>query len=1464
MAGLDGCGKLDISAMSPDNIVAIGNKVWIKAQVEEKIWIYQNRPCTVIKLEEACIAGICDDAAPLPKALIGSVDNSHIVSGTSGGESSDSDRKAKSVSEEVTSKKDELEVANTAVDIRSINNRGFQGMAVIPSAAVIPMRSNTKTYGPYASSNFGSSCGGTQVEVNTDLCPWVFGSIAGMNGAGQTLVESSAIGLTKAETGGITIPGLPISAFTELGAVLGSGGATLSGMNFSYGSGGISTSYEFKTYTPKFGGLNRHLIDRIKDISRNRTEQLRFLRNQQSNLRKVGRKIERFNKAFPKNGNRNDAANNQPSLQRILIGEIYNWQKDGQRTVIGVDTINDSVSEMVYDFQKKAYISWDHFFGPVSKKGDGSLPRYTTFSVDCHKASPECPNPPFAIASGNSEPFANGLDQYNLEITQQYLDPLTNNVTSDSHHHEGDGRGHVTDIVGRKTEVPQQGLITNFYHLDDSERYSEDYRFLAMRGPILLHSWGYDTQGKPIPNYTDIEDDVKKGEFKNENLKDKFFTDWLGKPATWPVAPIDFRFDRKRGVWVTPPGYKVVVAELKEKLDQYGTAEAQLINKDTENNLEFGPKLFNANGEEVKATDEDDSEAIIKVVDRLGIKYNAGTKVYCYYDTFKCEYIIIQAAPKQTVRFRLIDICQGTPVEPDYGDEWTKHAGYGDKFPNNHILGIRINCEGDTVDNKGEFITHDDIVNPEKANDIFINLFDTCGQFGSAYAYYNVNAGVAGYNEWKRQAATGFAVMCDPASENTCALGEGATQCSTINEEYDSYDIVFLDGYARFIECELTQKLYVSSQQAAQDYPNDEYKQTDPEGNAAATILHFYGDPGNGSEPKFYKNDTGGLKEIEFRVFDPFEGAKNNPFASLDYGDRVLAVFDENRKKYVIYNSLQKYDKLIKFALVDNKDIGDRIARAVLVDIEGYPIDEAGSRLNASNFSDNFITVFDSFAIHGYADPPKYHNFGTTGFGPALGSDNFNEHMNGIPLNGAGDQSPPNLQGSSVSTWTGGPFIGYALSRPMPGGVSSDLAEYETANEIIFLETFAQAIRGKIASTYPEVESEYYLGALNVDQGTGGFINGRIPFTRYALAENNKLNLRVRYPLDQHLAGKYITGDIVDNPTSGDIFSSVDGCNFVAVLDPVTSKVNTEDNSEKLYYVITEVENIANRGRTVLTKKEKSDELNAGSIKESKDESTGVVSEYMDGFMWDKDKSQKHYEKTTILNRDDWVGRALLTKYRNEEKKHIRTVLEAYDEVNGVMVYRVEDAGTIAEVAEGKVGVTKPGKFGHPNGLQRDDMSVKKLSDPLFYQGFAPISPDLDLQDQDMPTLKVTHNWMTYYESPIVGMWNDISNTKIQDANYNVIYAREAPIIVTGTAAGDFEPFKEAQINVIVPGNEYSSCPGYDKEPVKTLLTRASNPMGHGAQRGDLVTLQRVFSPVLLGDVNYYYIVIGTGSPPGT
>jgi hypothetical protein len=464
---------------------------------------------------------------------------------------------------------------------------GYQSAAVMPSAAIIPMRSNVKMYGPYASSNFGNSAGGTSVAVDVDLCPWVFGSTAAMNAAGLSIVESSAIGLNRAETGGVTIPGLP--DLDSLGTTVGGAGPNLTNISFTFGSGGVTTTYDFKTYTPKFGSLNRHFIHKFKDISKNRQEQLKFLRTSQIVQNKIGRKIQNT-KRTPSSPNTLPGNNTESSLQRILVAEMYDWDgaenNQSQRTVVGTNSLNRSVNEMTFDYDKKAYMSWDGLIGPVSLNGDGGLPRYAKFNPEGHKSSPISPQPPFSLSGQCNLSMTH--NEYNLEITQQYVNPLTNSFDSDEHHHNGPGAGHAIDILGKGDQVPNSGIIINMYRPDDNDKYADDYRFIAMRGPIVLHSWGYDLDGKPVPNASDTEEAAKQGIFKNTYLKDEFLQDWLKKPASWPAAPIDLRFDRERGLWVSPQSYKIVVAKITEPVLCYSEGKAVVV--------PYGKPIFDKEG----------------------------------------------------------------------------------------------------------------------------------------------------------------------------------------------------------------------------------------------------------------------------------------------------------------------------------------------------------------------------------------------------------------------------------------------------------------------------------------------------------------------------------------------------------------------------------------------------------------------------------------------------------------------------------------------------------------------------------------------------------------------------------------------------------------------------------------------------------------------------------------------------
>lgn len=122
--------------------------------------------------------------------------------------------------------------------------------------------------------------------------------------------------------------------------------------------------------------------------------------------------------------------------------------------------------------------------------------------------------------------------------------------------------GHDLELVSRigdareQTPVGGLGMVAAGHRQGDTGceafDYTDDYRFMALKGPLVIHGWGYDCDGRPIPNLNDTEANASSGVFETDNLDDNLFLDdFLRKPKTWPVAPVDLRFDRERCVWTT-------------------------------------------------------------------------------------------------------------------------------------------------------------------------------------------------------------------------------------------------------------------------------------------------------------------------------------------------------------------------------------------------------------------------------------------------------------------------------------------------------------------------------------------------------------------------------------------------------------------------------------------------------------------------------------------------------------------------------------------------------------------------------------------------------------------------------------------------------------------------------------------------------------------------------------------------
>ena len=744
MAGV-ACGKIDIKQFPQDEIVVIGDVAWAKADIEEKLQIWRGRPSAILKLSAALVTQYCDgDTNLIPTLLMTNEATETVLDVTvpapSGSDNpsaaanppDDSGAAVEAVANALCATTGSIFLLNaqSAVDAYSINDKGYQGKAVAPTIAAVPMRSNVRVYGPYASANFAQSFGGANVRVEPDLCPWVFGSYAKMNAMGYKMANSINIGLAKGETGSVTIPGLPKGINPGTRITLGlsiEAGPNLSSFSFNFGGNGASTTYEFKTFTPKIGDMTRLQVEQIKFNNQQRNQQLKFLREDRVNAAKQGRKITQV-RGIISQMSRGGVPSTQTehSLVRVMVGETYdiplvrgtfqNPVPDAERTVVkstvGIDTMAKSATEGQFDYARKAMISMDGLYSPVSLFGGGVSNDPTSNEYMTRMAQVAYPNGMSRSCSHLPVPPVNKAGDptngaYNLSINNIYLNPIVPAFPAGGHHHIGPGLGHNIDIVGRESTVPL-GSLNCLTPADEPSKYSLDYRFMAMRGPLMLHSWGYDLEGKPVPNAADTENQAKQGLFVHggssnsilyspgedpsvSGLKDAFLKDWLSKPSTWPNGPIDLRWDRNRGVWVSPPSHKIVVVQAKENILNYETGNGILINRDQQEGRNYGDEIWDKDGKIIKADGQENlNQTSIRITDRLGAGgIGAGERGYAFFDPWSSEYLMLtpgttirlgkfcnqwpslsnvkdpRNAIKRVVLYKQPDVCQGASVTDD-------------------------------------------------------------------------------------------------------------------------------------------------------------------------------------------------------------------------------------------------------------------------------------------------------------------------------------------------------------------------------------------------------------------------------------------------------------------------------------------------------------------------------------------------------------------------------------------------------------------------------------------------------------------------------------------------------------------------------------------------------------------------------------------------------------------------------
>jgi hypothetical protein len=404
---------------------------------------------------------------------------------------------------------------------------------------------------------------------------------------------------------------------------------------------GIKTTYSLQTYNPKTGLFNKEFSDSIRQRN---LQNLKFSKAIAQTANSIGNrtltdKINIIERAKISRENYSTAQHASSlfgtSPVELIVGQSSEFtpvpinpvnltQFNEKRRVhhwAGIIPGKEVGSELLADYDSKAAMSLDGLLSPIS-----FFPTRlsTTYSISSFVSSNNCPrcsntrkisveyydysNPvggslpidiPCPSCSKSRLNYNNKLlPKSTKEINIYSLNPIVvpSGEFTNSHAGAGTAKHSILAVArGENTQMNNDNFLLhhNLQNNNDND-YIGNQRFFGLRGPIMLHSWGFDTDGYPVPNATgqplsmdnfnrplrfvvaqDGTNDLSQrgmfvptpgirlgdvipanyeflgGQWRaRSNKKSEFFhPKWAERPDLWPVGPIDLRWDDERKVW---------------------------------------------------------------------------------------------------------------------------------------------------------------------------------------------------------------------------------------------------------------------------------------------------------------------------------------------------------------------------------------------------------------------------------------------------------------------------------------------------------------------------------------------------------------------------------------------------------------------------------------------------------------------------------------------------------------------------------------------------------------------------------------------------------------------------------------------------------------------------------------------------------------------------------------------------
>jgi hypothetical protein len=351
-----------------------------------------------------------------------------------------------------------------------------------PSFAALPLKSNVLTYGPWYAAG---APGKVRFEHDPSLTPWNYGGHAAMGFAANAKVATAVTNMQVSESGQVERAGAPLA---PLGGVLQSGGPNVTGVSVRFGQGGVATTYNFHTFSPRFGVFTRGAAERMRRLSLVAQEFRRSLRA-----------------VYRENVARAEALGNAARTARAYLQHMpASLRRQSPHEMLVSYSLEDGADVRVGVSAATAHEA------AALQNADDDLRFRATASMSMAGLLR-----PFSTAPGS------GLNMSSYTLTgftglvpsQATLDPWKGQNDIEFYTYGGTCRGlHAYRRGGENANA----------------------RPLALRGPLVLTGWGLGLAGECVPG--------SGGQWEANYLK---------RQDLWKTGPVDHLWDERRGVWTS-------------------------------------------------------------------------------------------------------------------------------------------------------------------------------------------------------------------------------------------------------------------------------------------------------------------------------------------------------------------------------------------------------------------------------------------------------------------------------------------------------------------------------------------------------------------------------------------------------------------------------------------------------------------------------------------------------------------------------------------------------------------------------------------------------------------------------------------------------------------------------------------------------------------------------------------------